>query len=223
MVNRDTELSKYLEIEDGVEGATTAKHKVEFAFYNLDENGNPTKGSEDLFGIIECKKVGYKIRYLFKREGQPAAFKYWVNGQHAFKSSFQKLPAQTNSDELFEAISKILESPTPIVVRNNVEGILTQIEFDIVIEEETPFLKNLFDEIVHGLNDGEVMSNIQHLPYRERYSLEKNEGICIVDFIYDKDGFFGNVQPLEAKCNSPELIAKIKAIVNNLKEADYVI
>jgi hypothetical protein len=68
MVYRDTELSKYLEIEDGVEGATTAKHKVEFAFYNLDDNGKPTKESEDLFGIIECKKVGVEqtVKQNFK-------------------------------------------------------------------------------------------------------------------------------------------------------------
>jgi len=68
MVYRDTELAKYLEIEDGVEGATTAKHKVEFAFYNLDNNGNPSKISEDLFGIIECKKVGVEqtVKQNFK-------------------------------------------------------------------------------------------------------------------------------------------------------------
>ena len=68
MVHRDQELSKYLEIEDGVEGATTAKHKVEFAFYNLDEQENPSKSSEDLFGIIECKKVGVEqtVKHNFK-------------------------------------------------------------------------------------------------------------------------------------------------------------
>lgn len=68
MVYRDNELSKFLEIEDGVEGATTAKHKVEFAFYNLDENNEPTKNSDDLFGIIECKKVGVEqtVKQNFK-------------------------------------------------------------------------------------------------------------------------------------------------------------
>ena len=69
MVHRDEELSQFLEIEDGVEGATTAKHKVEFAFYNLDEEGNPTKRPEDLFGIIECKKVGVEqtVKQNFKK------------------------------------------------------------------------------------------------------------------------------------------------------------
>jgi hypothetical protein len=174
--------------------------------------------------IEAWQKVGYEVRYIFKREGQIAAFKYWVNGQNVFKTNFQKLPAQTNSVELFETISKILQDATPIVVnRNNIEGILTQIEFDVAIEEEKPFLKNLFDFISNGLSEDETITNIQHLAYRERYAIEKNSSPCIIDFEYDGAGFFGRVLPLENKCNSPELLAKIKTIVNNLKEADYVI
>jgi len=174
--------------------------------------------------IEAWQKVGYEIRYIFKREAQTAAFKHWVNGQNVFKSNFQKLPAQTNSDELFETITKILECATPVVVnRNTVEGILAQIEFDVAIEEEKPFLKNLFDVISKGLKDGEEIANIQHLPFRERYTIINNGQTCVIDFIYDGNGFFGNVQPLENKCDSIELLARIKSIVNNLKEADYVI
>lgn len=174
--------------------------------------------------IEAWQKVGYEIRYIFKREGQTAAFKYWVNGQNVFKSNFQKLPAQTNSDELFETITKILECATPILVnRKNIEGILTQIEFDSVIEEEKPFLKNLFDFISKGLSKGEIISSIQHLDFRERYTIEKNGRSCIIDFEYDKLGFFGRVFPLEKKCNCPELLATIKTIVNNLKKVDHVI
>ena len=51
----------------------------------------------------------------------------------------------------------------------------------------------------------------------------KNILNIVFDFIYAGNGFFGNVQPLENKCDSLELLAKIKSIVNNLKEADYVI
>lgn len=174
--------------------------------------------------IVGWERKGYEIRYVFQREGQTAAFKYWVNGQNVFKTNFQKLPAQTNSDELFETITKLLDRSIPIVVnRNSAEGILAQIEFDVAIEEEKPFLKNLFDEISGSLMEGEAITNIQHLPYRERYTIEKSGKNCVIDFIYDNAGFFGNVQPLENKCNSCELLTKIKSIVNNLKEADYVI
>lgn len=173
--------------------------------------------------IEAWQKVGYEVRYIFKREGQKAAFKYWVNGQNVFKTNFQNLPAQTNSDELFETITKILDVATPIVVnRNNIEGILKQIEFHVAIEEEKPFLKNLFDFIYKGLLENERITNIQHLQYKERYTIEKKGKSCVIDFEYDGAGFFGRVLPLENKCDSPELLAKIKTIVNNLKEANYV-
>jgi hypothetical protein len=60
-INRCPELAKHLVIEPGVEGATTAEHKVEFAFYQLDKLGSPTKRITDLFGIVECKKVGVEM------------------------------------------------------------------------------------------------------------------------------------------------------------------
>lgn len=174
--------------------------------------------------IESWQKFGYEIRYIFKREGLTAAFKYWVNGQNVFKNNFQNVPAQTNSNEFFEAITKILESASPVVVnRNNVEGILTKIKFDVAIEEEKPFLKNLFDLLHTGLLEDERIVNIQHLYYKERYTIEKNGKSCLIDFEYDGAGFFGRVLPLENKCDSPELLAKVKTIVNNLKEADYVI
>lgn len=174
--------------------------------------------------ISAWQKVGYEIRYLFKREEQTAAFKFWINGKNVFKNTFQNIPSQTNSNELFETITKLLEKATPITVdRNNIEGIHSKIEFDIMIEEEKPFLKNLFDFISKGLSNSETISNIQHLEYRERYTIENDGRTCVIDFEYDRSGFFGRVLPLEKKCDCPNLLAKIKSIVSNLKEADYVI
>lgn len=174
--------------------------------------------------IVGWERKGYEIRYIFQRESQTAAFLYWVNGKNVFNSKFQKFPPLTNSAELFETITKILENATSIIVnRNNIEGILTQIEFDLAIEEEKPFLKNLFDFISKGLSNGEIIANIQHLEYRERYTIENNGRSCMIDFEFDNAGFFGRVLPLEKKCDCPELLAKIKSIVSNLNEADYVI
>jgi energy-coupling factor transporter ATP-binding protein EcfA2 len=174
--------------------------------------------------IEAWQRVGYEIRYQFKRENHTAAFKYWINGKDVFKTSFQKLPAQTNSNELFEDVTKILGGSSKVLVnRNNAEGILTQIQFDIVLEEEKPFLKDLFDQLTCNLNDGEVISAIHHYQYRERYTIEKNGVACEFDFEYNDNGFFGRVLPLEKKCHSSEVLAKIKEIVNNLKATDYVI
>ena len=69
LIANNPNLLPYLVVEDGVEGATSAKHKVEFSFYNLNGDGFPIKSnSEQLFGIIECKKVGVEqtIKQNFK-------------------------------------------------------------------------------------------------------------------------------------------------------------
>lgn len=68
MIHQNETLSQFLIIENGVEGATSAKHKVEFAFYNLNQENEPITTPENLFGIIECKKVGVEqtIKQNFK-------------------------------------------------------------------------------------------------------------------------------------------------------------
>jgi hypothetical protein len=68
MISKEESLTSFLVIEDGVEGATSAKHKVEFAFYNLDLENVHQRNSKNLFGIIECKKVGVEqtIKQNFK-------------------------------------------------------------------------------------------------------------------------------------------------------------
>ena len=71
MIKLEDHLVNFLVIEDGVEGATSAKHKVEFSFYNLNNaQQSPSKKSADLFGIIECKKVGVE-------QTTKASFKKW--------------------------------------------------------------------------------------------------------------------------------------------------
>lgn len=174
--------------------------------------------------VESWQRVGYEIRYVFKRENQTAAFKYWINSQNRFKSSYQKLPALTNSDDFFETVSNILANSQEVNVnRNNAAGILSQIEFDITVEEEKPFLKNLYDILSAKLNNEAAITDIQHLNFRERYEIESASGSCVIDFEYDGKGFFGRVLPLANKCNDDSLIVKIKDIVDNLKKADYVV
>src|SRR5690606_15825075 len=174
--------------------------------------------------INSWNRVNYEIQYQFKKGNQTAGFKYWVNGKGEFNANFQKLSPATNADELLETITKILAGkPQVIVNRNKAKSILAQIEFDIAIEEEKPFLKNLFVEINSRLNTGETINDVQHLHYRERYTIEGHGGTCVVDFEYNSAGFFGRVLPIEKQCNSPELLVKIKQIIDNLKSVDYVV
>ncbi len=151
--------------------------------------------------------------------------KYSINGKDVFnKTYFSKLAKLSNSDELYEIVTKAMDGAPKIEIsRDNTQQTLTQIEFDVLLEEEKPFLKILLDNIIQNLSIGEVVSDIQHLPFRERYTFENNGNSCVVDFLYDGNGFFGSVQPIEAKCTHAELLARIKEIINNLKVDNYVI
>jgi len=180
--------------------------------------------SKQNIDIQQWRKVGYEIRYQFSRENKTAAFKYWINGKNEFKFNYQKLPGKTNSDELFEQIAKILEKASNVIVnRKNTDENLTQIEFNYEIEEEKPFLKNLFEHLNQNLNTNESIIDIQHLNYRERYTFNTKSDNCIIDFEYNGSGFFGRVLPIENKCNNLEFLSKIKLIVKTLKEKGYVI
>jgi len=165
-------------------------------------------------------RVGYEIRYTFQKDDKTAAFKFWVNGKNVFRENFQKLPVQTNSDELFEMISEIFKTSVSIIVdRNETKDKFNRIEFDPVIEEEKPFLKNLFDQVCQKLDDDMVVVDIQHLEYRERYVIEKNSSSCTIDFEYNIDGFFRRVLPLINNCNCSKILNKVKSIVIDLKES----
>lgn len=175
--------------------------------------------------IIKWNKVGYEIRYAFKREDETASFKFWINGQYEFRNNFQILPAETNSDLLFREISDVIENAPKIgFVRNNTLSILSQIEFEIKIEEERPFLKVLCDSLQSVLASSQIaVAEINRQNYRERYSFECGNEKAMVDFIYNDKGFFGQVSPIDSHCNSERLLKKIVLAVSQLKASDHVI
>lgn len=74
---------------------------------------------------------------------------------------------------------------------------MDQIEFDATLEEEKPFLKNLFDSINAKLEKGTVITEVKHFPWRERYTFEKNVSFCVIDFEYDKAGFLEELYQLK--------------------------
>jgi len=172
--------------------------------------------------IVYYKRVGYEIRYGFKRGDNSAAIKFWVNGKDKFKTNFQKLPADTNSDSLFEEISNLLHNSLTFVFHRN--AISKKIGFEILLEEEKPFLKSLFDVLQSELNRSNIsIDKINHQNFRERYFISKNEEKAVIDFVYNGDGFFGEVSPLTKQCNSDSLLRKIKDVVLNLKKGAYVV
>jgi len=82
-----------------------------------------------------------------------------------------------------------------------------------------PFLKSFFDKLTFHCKKADIaVVQLAHHNFRERYTFNRGEENAIVDFIYNGDGFFGNVLPMANKCNSSKLLADIKALVNSIKE-----
>jgi len=183
------------------------------------------KLSKQFIDIVGWERKGYEIRYYFKRGKETAAFKFWVNGQNQFKDKFQKLPGGTNSDELFGAISKLIESPIHVKVsRKNGEPIFPKIVFDKEMEEQQPFLKFLFDSLTEQIQLLNIEAvGVNHQNYRERYAFLRGTEKAVIDFEYDGNGFFGRVVPLENRCNSLKLIEDIKTSIDKLQNSEYVV
>ena len=168
--------------------------------------------------IVGWERLNNEIRYIFKKGDKVATFKYWINGKNQFKSNFQNIPKGTNSTEFFDEISTLFNSIQPVTInRNTAKPILAHLKFDDAVEEEKPFLKTLFDNISKHLNSEEAIVKIEHLHFRDRYTIETNGKSSVFDFIYNKNGFFGQVLPLEGKCNAPILLERMKSIIQQLK------
>jgi len=175
--------------------------------------------------ITNWERVNYEVRYYFKREGETAAIKFWVNGKNEFKSNFIKLPAGTNSDDLFVEVALLPNSISGFVIqRNTIESILEKIELDVSTEEEKPFLKSLLDSLEVNCNDYNIqIESVNHHQWRERYTFSRQREIAVIDFEYDKGGFFGRVLPLRKKCNSDNLLTELQQIFKKFNNPEYVV
>lgn len=169
--------------------------------------------------IISWAKVQFEIRYGFKRGHELAMLKCWINGKNEFRATYQKIPTGTNSDQLYGEIVNLLEKNSPVViVRDTQTPADKSYEFPAELEEAKPFLKNLFDGLQEKLQPEKIIiSTVEHLLYRDRYTFTKNQEKAVVDFEYNKDGFFGRVLALDKQTNSHKLLLEVQTAINNLK------
>lgn len=101
---RDPELKRRLTLEPKLEGMSGAKHKVEFAIYALDKNGDQLKTIPALLSFIECKKVGVEqtVNSGFKKKygsaknivpwGDTLNVNFnprWLEGSYKFEIAFK--------------------------------------------------------------------------------------------------------------------------------------
>lgn len=175
--------------------------------------------------IVGWEKIDFQIRYHFKRGDETAALFFWINGKNEFKTNFNFVPKQTNSKVLSEAISSILLQPMPLIVNRmrNETTILSKVPFDLQLEESMPFLGVLYNQLCQHLDNGETITDIEHLEWKERYTFERDGEKCVCDFQYNKSGFFGNVMLLHKRCIGDTLMGRVRVIVNKIKEGNYVV
>ena len=112
--------------------------------------------------------------------------------------------------------------PNVSIKRNTAETIISQNEFDFELEEEFPFTRSLFDDLVLMFKETDIrIDGIEHQQYKERYTFKRNNETAIVDFEYKKNGFFGRVVPIQNKTNSQSLLSSIQTALQTFKQEEY--
>jgi hypothetical protein len=173
--------------------------------------------------IVEWKKIGFEIRYSFMREQDKAVFRTYVNGQNEFRNPFALMPNLSPNSSLNITLAEIFNHlPNVTIKRNTAETIFSQIEFDSKLEEELPFTRSLFDDLVLLFKATDItIEDIEHLQYKERYTFKRNNETAIVDFEYNKNGFFGRVVPIQNLNNSQSLLSTIRTALQTFKQEEY--
>lgn len=164
MIHKEESLTNFLTIEDGVEGATTAKHKVEFSFYNFNSNNQPSKDSADLFGLIECKKVGVEqtVKTSFKEWKTKSENK--INFHLTKGYSFTISPSATNFKWSI-TVDSLATAPNNIRVKtvksNSVNNKLIEQIYQYNCSAKSQLLISLdIDNKLHVLGSGNALSEI---------------------------------------------------------------
>lgn len=162
MINQDEALTTFLKIENGIEGATSAEHKVEFSFYNL-HNSKPSEIPEDLFGLIECKKVGVEqtIKQNFKKWQEVRENKgdFYLTSGYSFTISpsdtdFKWAITISNSDSNDKNLKAVVNQ-----IQNGEET--SEVTFEYLCPNKSQLLIALdIDNGIHFLIENAILSSI---------------------------------------------------------------
>jgi Zn-dependent M16 (insulinase) family peptidase len=133
------------------------------------------------------------------------------------------MPNLSSNSAFNNTITEILKHlPNVTIKRNTTETILSQIEFDFELEEEFPFTKSLFDDLVLLFEETDIIiDGIEHKEWKERYTFKRNNETAVVDFEYKKNGFFGRVVPIQKMSNSQALLSSIQTALQTFKQEEH--
>lgn len=178
---------------------------------------------EQYIDITGWQRLGYEIRYTFSRGDSLAVFKTFVNGKYEFRNPIVPMLNYSPDATFNNAISSTLSHlPNISIDRNIAETIFTKIEFDLEQEECFPFTRALFDDVSLLFNKTNIIiSEVDHLQYKERYWFKRVQEVAVMDFEYNAGGFFGRVVPVPSKTNSYSLIRDIRDGLQTFKKEEY--
>jgi hypothetical protein len=84
-------------------------------------------------------------------------------------------------------------------------------------DESKPFLVALYKQLSQKATTCQIsILAVEPQQFQERYHLARQQEQAIIDFLYDGNGFFGQVKPLSSRCNSPRLLNDLREIINQL-------
>ena len=183
------------------------------------------KSMEQGIDIIGWLRIGYEIRYSFKREDDQVTYKFWVNGKNEFNKKFEAIPSISNSESLIQELEVLLEQKRGFNINRNLADQKNfQIEFNSEIEETKPFLRILFDRIEEICLDYTIsIENLEHYLWMESYSFQRGSERAVMNFHYNEKGFVKKAIPITPKCNSQLLLNDLGQIVSMLKSKSDVI
>ena len=112
--------------------------------------------------------------------------------------------------------------PNVSIKRNTAETIISQIQFDFELEEEFPFTRSLFDDLLLLFKETDIaIDHIEHQQYKERYTFKRKNETVGLDFEYKMNGFFGRVVPIQNMTNSQSLLSSIQTALLTFKQEEY--
>jgi hypothetical protein len=177
------------------------------------------------------QRLNYEIRYTFRKDAEAVVFKTFVNGNNEFKKPFTILPPREIGDGLDREVAEILAHLPCIRIMRH-EALQTTVkawveicavDFEIVFDQDKPFTEALFRDMFSVLSGtGIVIQNIEHISYKERYTFVRGAEVCVLDFSYNGDGFYGKVEVLQKRSNSTEMLSVIKRGLQLIKDGDHV-
>ena len=173
--------------------------------------------------VVGWERLGFEIRYSFLREQEKAVFRTYINGQNEYRKPFAFMPNLSPSSTFNNVLAELLTHlPNITIKRNTAETIISQIEFDLNVEEEFPFTRSLYDDLKILFKDTNIIiDEIEHMQYKERYTFKRNNEEVTLDFEYKKNGFFGRIVPVQNKINSQLLLSNIKLALSTFNQESY--